>query len=66
MEQRFMREAQNTAGLRHPHVVEVLDFGRDPASGFYIVYVIVRVSITPSNSRNAAACCASGVKSDFP
>jgi serine/threonine protein kinase len=37
-EQRFMREAQTASQLSHPHVVDVLDMGRDAATGaLYIV-----------------------------
>ncbi|MFO0609905.1 MAG: serine/threonine-protein kinase [Polyangiales bacterium] len=32
-EQRFMREAQTASQLSHPHVVDVLDMGRDAATG---------------------------------
>jgi hypothetical protein len=35
---RFRREAKRTAALRHPHVIEVLDFGADEAGAPYLVY----------------------------
>jgi serine/threonine protein kinase len=39
---RFQREARVTAKVRHPQVVEVLDFGVDEASGqAYVVYPLV-------------------------
>jgi serine/threonine-protein kinase len=37
---RFRREAQAVAGLRHPHIVQVYDFGEDGA-GFYMVMEFV-------------------------
>jgi serine/threonine protein kinase len=39
---RFQREARVTAQVRHPQVVEVLDFGVDEGSGqAYVVYPLV-------------------------
>jgi serine/threonine-protein kinase len=35
---RFRREAQRTARLRHPHVIQVLDFGVEAGEAPYLVY----------------------------
>ncbi len=37
MERRFMDEARMCAGLRHPHIVSVLDFGIETGIGPYLV-----------------------------
>lgn len=38
---RFRREARAAAALRHPHIVDVLDFDMDDPSGAYIVMELV-------------------------
>jgi serine/threonine protein kinase len=35
---RFLREARRTAGLQHPHLVQVLDLGQDSTGHPYLVY----------------------------
>src|SRR5688572_11349910 len=35
--QRFRREAQIVSGLRHPHIVQVIDFDQSPGGRPYIV-----------------------------
>ena len=34
---RFEREAKTTSQLHHPHIVDVVDFGEEPALGLYLV-----------------------------
>lgn len=34
---RFEREAKTTCQLRHPNIVDVVDYGEDPTLGFYLV-----------------------------
>jgi tRNA A-37 threonylcarbamoyl transferase component Bud32 len=37
MADRFQREARLTASLKHPHIVQIHDFGRDEACGLFFV-----------------------------
>jgi serine/threonine-protein kinase len=39
--ERFLREAQTAAQLRHPRVVDVLDAGRDPEGTLYIAFELL-------------------------
>ena len=39
--QRFEREARMVSGLRHPNIVQVMDFGRTPDNVIYIVMELV-------------------------
>ncbi len=39
--ERFEREARLTAGVRHPGLVQLFDFGCDPAGGAFLVYELV-------------------------
>lgn len=40
--QRFRREAQIVAGLQHPAIVSIFDFGTFPSGGAYLVMELVR------------------------
>jgi len=59
--QRFLREAQLMAGIRHPAVVQVLRYGIDPATGlpFYAMpdYLLSPVQVT-AVCRERFACAA--------
>jgi serine/threonine-protein kinase len=43
MAERFLREARATTRVAHPHIIEVLDMGRDPVDGsLYIVQELLQ------------------------
>ena len=38
---RFLREARTSAKIKHPHIVDVLDMGRDDDGSVYLVYELL-------------------------
>jgi TonB family protein len=55
LRQRFLREAQAAARLRHPHVVTVHDFGTDDALGLdYLVMALLEGEDLASRTANGA------------
>ena len=58
--ERFVREARAASNIRHPHVIEVYDYGLDGEGPYYTMECLTGESLRTQAPRHWAQVCALG------